>query len=62
MAYARHNLQRGYADATTHLDNLGRDGCPIFVAHFHVPLQVDVEKLKDEIQFLVCMDDIEKPE
>jgi hypothetical protein len=55
--------RRGYAESqpSTHLDNLWRDGRPVLVACFHVPLEVDVEKLKHQIQFLVCMDDIKKP-
>lgn len=53
--------QRARRLCATHLDDLGRDGCPIFVAHFHVPLQVNIQKFKHQIQFLVCMNDIEKP-
>jgi len=44
-----------------YLDYIQRDGCPILVRRFHVSLQIDVQKLKDQVQFLVSMNDVQKP-
>jgi hypothetical protein len=41
-----------------HLDGLHRDGAPFGGCVLHVPLQVDIEELEDEVELLVGVDDV----
>jgi len=41
----------------THFDNIRFDGA----GDFNVPLQINVQKLEDEVKFLFGVDDIQKP-
>ena len=41
-----------------YLDYIQRDGCAILVCRLHVSLQIDVQKFKDQVQFLVSMNDV----
>lgn len=46
---------------TAHLYNIDRDGRATGVCVFHVPLEIHVKKLKDEVEFLIRMDDVQQP-
>lgn len=46
---------------TAHLYDIDGDGCATGVCVFHVPLEIHVEKLEDEVEFLICMDDVQQP-
>jgi len=49
--------QNGTAKKVTYLDNALFDRA----AYFNVPLKVNVQKLENKIEFLVGMDDVQKP-
>ena len=43
----------------TYLGDVGGDGTAGLVRVLHVSFQIDVKELKDQVELLICMDDIE---
>jgi hypothetical protein len=46
---------------TTYLDDLRRHGLVGLILDLHIPFQVDIEELEDEVEFLVCVHDVHQP-
>lgn len=49
--------KRNTTEKITHFDNIRFDGA----GDFNVPLQINVQKLEDEVKFLFGVDNIQKP-
>lgn len=45
----------------THFHNWKRNWRPVLVGHLDVPLEVNVEKFKNEVQFLIRVHDVQQP-
>ena len=48
-------------NSMTHLHNWEGDGRPVLVAHLNIPLEVNIEEFKNEVQFLIRVYDIQQP-
>lgn len=45
-----------------HLDNIQSNGRTILITGFHVPFEIYIQEFKNEIQFLISVNNIKKPE